>query len=391
MRALLSIAALGIFASVANSQNAAGPQVRVTGIVCFGSRTNAVVEIQPTRGGLLRPILRPGEKIEGVEVVSIDPSQGLVVVKSDELNSAFRIEGTPAGVASPTFNLRGADSRQVLEVYQELSGRTVLSGGNLPSAAVDLQNAAVLPPPAAAQALETILAEKGIALSAVGEKIACAVRIGDEAAIDALPPFPAPVEPHLAEVLPPGMIKFQEADILQALEIYQELAGRSVVRAPVLRGKITVRSQTPLRRAEAVWLMVAAAQLTGTRIVPDGEKFAVAIPREKTSPVVRSNPSLVRPENEQTLPAGMIRFSGAEPAAVLAVYAELCHRKAGSSDGIPPARFFITTQTSLTTKEALHGLDLVAALHGLEFVPVDEDKISVRPRLAGADTAPVPK
>jgi hypothetical protein len=33
----------------------------------------------------------------------------------------------------------------------------------------------------------------------------------------------------------------------------------------------------------------------------------------------------------------------------------------------------------------------VAALHGLEFVPVDEDKISVRPKLAGADTAPVPK
>ena len=49
------------------------------------------------------------------------------------------------------------------------------------------------------------------------------------------------------------------------------------------------------------------------------------------------------------------------------------------------------TQTSLTTTEALRGLDLVAALHGLEFVPVDEDKISVRPRPAGADTALVQK
>jgi hypothetical protein len=175
----------------------------------------------------------------------------------------------------------------------------------------------------------------------VGEKIACAVRIGDEPAIEALPPFPAPVEPHLGDVLPPGMLKFQEADILQALEIYQELAGRSVVRAPVLRGKITVRSQTPLRRAEAIWLMVAAAQLTGTRIVPEGEKFALAIPVEKTPPVVRSNPSLVRPENEQSLPPGMIRFTGADPSQVLAVYAELCKRQPDSSGTMPPAKLSI--------------------------------------------------
>jgi hypothetical protein len=364
-------------------------------------------------------------------------------VRINGADSAFPIEETPVGPIAPTLNLRSAYSEQVLEVYQEMTGRTVLRSGNLPGAKLDLQTPGALPPSEAAGALETLLAEKGIAMKSIGKKFVCAVKTGDEAAIDELPPLPAapagrvnpskasvdattppPLLESLAslpvsgtpdrsriprppgapsppvrrdvrtrevdEVLPAGMVKFHAADIRQALEVYQELTARTVLFAPRLSGKVTVRTQTSLSRAEASWLMEAIMQLTGTRVVPDGEKFAVALPLGTTPPVVSPN-SLVRPDDERTLPEGLLQFSDAEPAAILPVYAELCHRQAGAVAQIPSARLSMRARNTMTTTEALHGLDVLVALHGLEFVPVDNDKITVRTRPAAADTAPVPK
>jgi hypothetical protein len=400
MRLVFSITAgLSLFAFAANAQDAAAPEVRVTGIVCFGTRTNALLEIQPPRGkgGLVRPILRVGEKINGVELVRIDPGQGVATVTIDGEDSAFPIDGTPVGPVPPTLNLRSADSQQVMEIYQELTGRTVLRSGNLPGLKVDLQRPGVLQPADAAQELEKLFAEKGVVLKAVGQKVACAVRVGNETAIEALPAFPGGstllneiLPAGMSQLLPAGMVKFQEADILQVLDVYQELAGRTVLRGPSLRGKITVRSQTALTRRQGTWLLEAGMQLNGTRLVADGEKFALALPLDYTLPMVRPN-SLVRPDNERTLPPGLLKFFDADPVVVLSAYATLCQRQVAAMDRIPPASLSIRTQTSLTTSEALHGLDVVAALHGMEFVPVDDDKITVRLRRTAADIAPVPK
>lgn len=394
MRLAFAITAgLALVALVAIGQEPAGQEVQVSGIACWGSVSNALLEIRPLagKGRVDRTILRVGEKFNGVEVITIDPRQGVVRAKVDGVESAFPIDGTPVSAGGSSLNLRAANSLQVLELYQELSRRTLLRSGNLPAATMDLQEPGMFDAPAAARALESAFTEKGIALKPVGDKFVCAVRIEDEAVLDALPALPAEAaRPEPSELLPAGLLKFQEADILQAMDVYQELAARTVLRAPLLRGKVTVRSQTFLTRAEAIWLMEAAVQLAGTRVVADGEKFSIAVPLEKNPPVVRAN-SRVRPENERTLPPGLLKFSDADPATVLAFYAKLCGRQAGAMGGIPPAKFSIRTQTSLTTSECLHGLDVLAALHGLEFVPVAEDKITLRNRPEAADTAPVPK
>ena len=58
------------------------------------------------------------------------------------------------------------------------------------------------------------------------------------------------------ELFPPGLIKLQEADLVQVLDFYQELTGRTVLRpASLPAAKVTIRSQTPLTRKEAVHAM----------------------------------------------------------------------------------------------------------------------------------------
>src|SRR5262249_37436428 len=58
------------------------------------------------------------------------------------------------------------------------------------------------------------------------------------------------------EIFPPGLIKFWEANVSQVLEIYQELTGLTLLRAPnTPQSFVSLRSQTDLSRAEANWLV----------------------------------------------------------------------------------------------------------------------------------------
>jgi type II secretory pathway component GspD/PulD (secretin) len=80
------------------------------------------------------------------------------------------------------------------------------------------------------------------------------------------------------EVFPPGLIKFQEADLGQVLEIYQELTGRTVLKPSSLpASKITIRTQTELTRAEAIQALDSILSMNGITMTPQGAKFVKAV------------------------------------------------------------------------------------------------------------------
>lgn len=380
---MAALAGFAVGVPAARAQDDLASSVRVTGIVVKGPLRLALLEFPSRRNGpILRPILRAGEKAEQVEVVSIDDRQGVVVVKVGEATSAFPVEGGHPQTEPRTFNVRGADIVQMLEVYQEFSGRTVVRDGSLPGVKVDLRTDGVLLPADAVRALESALNKQGIVAVPVGDKFVAVLRAEEMARANELPPLSVADN---AEVLPAGMIKFREADVVQVLDIYQELAGRTVLRSPRLRGKISVRSQTRMTRAEAIWLLEIALQLNGTRTVRDGERFVFAVRHDAKNPALpafKSNAVLVPPGGEPLSP-GRLRFSEAGLEQVLGVYAELCKRKAAALDGrVPAARISIRSQTSLTAAESVYALDALAAMSGVEFVPVGEDEITVRPKVS---------
>jgi general secretion pathway protein D len=89
---------------------------------------------------------------------------------------------------------------------------------------------------------------------------------------------PAGINDPNQEILPAGLIKFNEADLSQVLEIYQELTGRTVLKPNTLaQAKISIRTQTPLTRAEAVQALDSILSMNGITMVPQGEKFVKAI------------------------------------------------------------------------------------------------------------------
>src|SRR6185369_14581410 len=83
------------------------------------------------------------------------------------------------------------------------------------------------------------------------------------------------------ELFPAGLISFTDAELIQVLAIYQDLADRTVISANPL-AKVSLRSQTPLSRQEAIWLLDSAIRLRGVVMIPEF-KFVFAIPALETN------------------------------------------------------------------------------------------------------------
>src|SRR5262245_58233250 len=108
-------------------------KIKLTGIACFRGRSLALCELS-LRGGTLRPILATGERIEGIEVLSIDEMKGTITLQRNNQSQVLAVTeaDAPDGPPGRTFNLKAVDSSQLLEIYQTLADRTVLRSPNLP-------------------------------------------------------------------------------------------------------------------------------------------------------------------------------------------------------------------------------------------------------------------
>ena len=81
------------------------------------------------------------------------------------------------------------------------------------------------------------------------------------------------------DVIPPGMIKFQGADLAQVLDLYSEWVNRTILRPSTLPAPtIFLTSKTPLTKKEAVQALDAVLALNGIAMVNIGEKFVKAVP-----------------------------------------------------------------------------------------------------------------
>ncbi len=75
-----------------------------------------------------------------------------------------------------------------------------------------------------------------------------------------------------------GAINFQNADLEQVFCIYQELSHRTVIRGSLLGPTITVRSQTPLTRVQALQLLDTVLAANGIAMVLAGDTAVKAVP-----------------------------------------------------------------------------------------------------------------
>ena len=79
--------------------------------------------------------------------------------------------------------------------------------------------------------------------------------------------------------IPAGTINFEEADVLQVLNYYQELSKRTVVRPATLpQAKITLRSARPATTITALQMLDTALAQNGIAMIPQGTDIVKAVP-----------------------------------------------------------------------------------------------------------------
>ncbi len=361
--------------------NAPAATAKLTGIALLHFGKRALLEITPDRGPVARPTLGIGERVEKIELTAIDEKTGQVTVKNDGKEEVLSL-GVEEGPAGRTFILKDASSIQVLGVYQDLQGFTVIRAPSVPDFKLTLKSEGALSRPGAAALLEQAFRDQGLFLTLRSPKFAVATTFSQKRRAELLPAPPSPPStnaPAIAgEKFPPGLIRFQEADDRQVLEVYSELTKRMVLRSPeAFSTKISLRSQTELTRAEAQWLLEAALSLGGTALVPEGQRFVFALPmaRRVGPPILPANP-LSAAVKDGPFPPGTLKFDQASGSQVLAIYAELIGRKPVNS-GVPPLSISLRSQFPLTRAEVLYALDAMAAMNHLRFVAVGEDQVKL--------------
>jgi general secretion pathway protein D len=139
------------------------------------------------------------------------------------------------------------------------------------------------------------------------------------------------------ETLPAGTINFPATDLNQVLQIYAELVGRTVLRPTTLPAPtITLKTQTPLTKHEAIQAFDAVLALNGIAVVDVGDKFVKVVPTAQASQI---GAAFSRLPAEQLPDMGqfvthVVQLTNAKPTEVVQVLTPFA--SAGLANGIVP-------------------------------------------------------
>lgn len=173
-------------------------------------------------------------------------------------------------------------------------------------------------------------------------------------------------------IIPPGLIKFQDADLFQVLEFYQDLTGRTVIRPATLPPtKISVRTQTPLTRREAVQLLDSILAMNGITMVPQGEKFVKAVAEAQAQVQGREFNELPHADlpNSGSIVAQVVQLSNAVPRDVAQALQPFA-RLPNSILGIDSAGILILRDYAENVKRMMEVLQKIDVVPIQEFEPV---------------------
>jgi hypothetical protein len=176
------------------------------------------------------------------------------------------------------------------------------------------------------------------------------------------------------------------AGTTSVLATYGELAGRSLLRSPMVPDKTLTLRSTLGDKAEVAKLLSEALATKDIAVIPAGEKFTFVVWKQTTTfwqkRIAESTPPAPSAADPAIVLAGNVVYTGADLVTLAATYAELSGRSinpAAWPSEIPQAQFSFKNQTALTKAEILYSYDSLFELCGLKMVP-DGDKL-LKPEL----------
>ena len=172
-------------------------------------------------------------------------------------------------------------------------------------------------------------------------------------------------------------IHLREAKLQQALELYAQIKGRTILRQPLLK-PITVSLDTEIPTAAAAFEDMLRQR--GIATIPEGDKFVMVVPISLTNSVTpRSNKivstvlgDLSSMTNNEVIPAGTINFLPTDWNQVIPIYSDIIERKPASGSKFPYGLIYLRTVNPLSKAEVIYALETLFAWNGLQLVPEDD-------------------
>jgi type II secretory pathway component GspD/PulD (secretin) len=295
-------------------------------------------------------------------------------------------EATGAPIPRRTLHLEKADLSSAFDTFQELSGRTVLSSTVLRATTITVNSGGAVPVSESLRILEEALIANGCVVQTRGEKFVFVVPARQAQTLSAIanPPPPStnvpPSKGFDGEIIPPGMIKFQEARAAQVLSVYSDLTGREILSsAMLLPDPISVKNQTSLSREEAAWMLQAVLRLGNVAIIQESDRFVFAVPPSQTNDLPHYDPAAAAAKARRDLVPGRFSLRSGDAHGLLAPYARVSGRKAIPAETvIPKASIHFQSWQELKPGEMIFVMEALAALNGLEFYFPDQNHVGLQ-------------
>jgi hypothetical protein len=365
----------------------------LTGIVSVRDSTssNAVAILEWSSPRPEKRLLRSSERDEDCELLSISPQTGKVILRDGSKDEQFELllPNPAAGAAKPIcVQFRNADVLSAFDIYQNLSTRTVIRPNAIPISRLTITIEAGSPLEAAKQ-LETAFNNQDLVVQHRADKFCLITPTARSMALDSIPdppPTPAPNPAGGDVIFPPGLIKFQDSDMRNVLDVYQDLSGRTVIRPKLNLAKVSVKTQTAITREQAIWMLDALFHLSGLETLLESTNFVFAVPPERTNNLPHFDreaafaaltPAATPPGSER------LRLWDLDAQTFLNAYVSLTGRKAqplsaelskswtdaphrpGDAYFVPTLRFDVQSQLALDQAERVYVFQAVAFVNGL--------------------------
>jgi hypothetical protein len=164
------------------------------------------------------------------------------------------------------MRFQSAELRQVLGVYQSISGRTVLLGPTAPFGHYTIHNATALTREEGAWTLEAMFQLSGMAVMQKSERLTVLMHPSHT---EHVPPF----DPRLAtpedQKLADKSVNLSDVSLEQLLKTFCEITGREAgtIAKNIGRARVSFRNETPLTRYEMIYALETLAALHGVAFV----------------------------------------------------------------------------------------------------------------------------
>lgn len=283
---------LALTALSAESPQTASPP-RLVGIVSLAARPCAVLEVTYLRHSSAKWfILSEWQRDEDVLVARIAPEKGSVEVAWQGTNSTTVRLNDTTNLPVPGIVLEDAGITAVLQLFAQFTNRTLLRWPYLPATSFSLR-ASAKDQAGSAQVLAQALVAEGLSIILDGEKFLMIVPKSEAAKVKPHAPLArasagsgtktqaaTPGSGGIGqEPLPPGMIDFRGADVSQVADIYAMMLGRKLDHSerPPAGGTISMTTQTPLTKEEALYAIETSLLWSGIKLVQVGEDKLKAV------------------------------------------------------------------------------------------------------------------